>query len=453
MKRIKTALVCFGEVNTAIERLTLKHDETLEFLKGLNIDVIDGGIVIDDAHYASAERAIAILEKERNYSSIVLCVAGWVPSHAVVRVTERFKHLPMLLWGLCGWMEGNRIVTTAEQAGTTALRSTLEELDYTFKYVYNMIGHPLPEKKITAFLRASHAATSLRAQRALTVGYRDMLLYNTQYEALSVRKTFGIEIESMEMLEMVQNMDTVDPVKVDELVTYMKTEWEFLKPYDDELLRRGATYALALGKNIEAEGYEAITVNDVDGMKKLLGFPPAIVFMLLTKLYGIDTTPENDVMGNIMQMIMKQITGKNAHYMEYYEFFEKSMLIGVPDYVPEFAINGKVQILPAAFGLLTGSLLNVSKVKDGYMTCARLAYRKNKFVMHVYTGEAKQPPAWEEFGWDQPAPQLSSLEIFPDSCSVEEFAQKVRSQHVIIGYGDWMEELRDFCALHGIEMI
>jgi L-fucose isomerase-like protein len=73
--------------------------------------------------------------------------------------------------------------------------------------------------------------------------------------------------------------------------------------------------------------------------------------------------------------------------------------------------------------------------------------------MHVYTGEAKTPPTWEEFGWERPAPQLSSLEVFPDSCSVEEFSQKVCSQHVIISYGDYREELKYFCSLLGIEMI
>lgn len=453
MNTVKTAFVCFGEINTAMERLVIKHDEAISYLNSLGIETIDCGIVIDDAQYASAEKAIAILKKNRDVSSLALCVAGWVPSHTVIRVVDGFREKPMLLWGLCGWKEGNRIVTTAEQAGTSALRSTLEELDYSFKYVYNSIGLPFPEKKILSFLTACNAASELRSMRTLSVGYRDMLLYNTQYEATSVRREFGIEVESMELLEMVQLQDTIDPSKVSELVSYMKGNWTFLKQYDEALLVTGATYALAVGKKIEEEGYQAVTINDVDGMKKLLNFPPAIVFMLITKLYGIDTTPENDVLGNLTQLIMKQLSGKNAHYMEYYEYFTKSMIIGVPDYVPEYAVKGKVQILPAAFGLLEGSLLNVSKIKDGYVTCARLAYKKGKYVMHVYTGETKQPPAWEEFGWAHPAPQLPSLEVFPDSCTVDEFAQSVCSQHVIVSYGDFSEELKDFCALLDIEII
>ena len=73
--------------------------------------------------------------------------------------------------------------------------------------------------------------------------------------------------------------------------------------------------------------------------------------------------------------------------------------------------------------------------------------------MHVYTAEARTPELWNEYGWDDPAPQLPSLEVFPDSCTVEEFAQKVSSQHVMVAYGDCTEEIRDFCGLMNIELI
>ena len=51
----------------------------------------------------------------------------------------------MVLWGLCGWMEDGRIVTTADQAGTTALRKTFKDLGYKFTYIYDIIGYSLKE--------------------------------------------------------------------------------------------------------------------------------------------------------------------------------------------------------------------------------------------------------------------------------------------------------------------
>jgi hypothetical protein len=59
---------------------------------------------------------------------------------------------------------------------------------------------------------------------------------------------------------------------------------------------------------------------------------------------------------------------------------------------------------------------------------------------------------WEEAGWAPPAPQLPSLELIFDY-PVEEFVQKVMSQHYIISYGDNRPVLKDLCAILGIEVV
>jgi hypothetical protein len=71
--------------------------------------------------------------------------------------------------------------------------------------------------------------------------------------------------------------------------------------------------------------------------------------------------------------------------------------------------------------------------------------------MHVILGNGKTPPKWEECGWDQPAPQLSALEIeIPD---VENFAQNVACQHYIITYGDNRAKIADLCGMLGIDVM
>ncbi len=448
----QVGFVCYGEVNTPIEKLHEKHDQALAALQAMGYELLDGGLVIDDPQYETADAAVAKLHGFP-MSSLIVCIAGWVPTHAVVRVTDHYRHVPMVLWGLCGWMENGSLITTAEQAGTTALRPTFEALGYDFKYIYNIVGKPLPMAKIDAYVTAAAAKATLRSARIGTMGYRDMLLYGTQYEGNSMRRDIGVEVEPYEMLEMVQTVATLDAAQIQEGIAFVKSNWKFEKPCDDSVLENGVKYALAIAKKVKERGWQAITLIDVDGMKKLLGFPPAMVFMLLEHYCGVLTVPENDVMGAATQLIMQYLTDQLVPYMEYYEFFEDSMLIGVPDFVPKAITQGDVTVLPAAFGLLNTSLLNVSKVKTGYITCARLIYLDGKYKMHVYTAEAKDPPAWNEYGWDDPAPQLPSLQVFPDSCTVEDFAQKVACQHVIFAYGNHMETIRDFCKIMRIELI
>jgi hypothetical protein len=267
----KIGLVCFGEVNTPYERLVIKHDHALKTLQeGVTGKVCDAGIVIDDPAYETADAAIEKL-RAADADCLIVCVIGWVPTHAVIRVTDKFRHLPMLLWGLCGWRERGKLITTADQAGTTAIRPAFEAMHYRFKYIYSIIDKPEPIDKIEAFTNAAYAARSLRDARVGTMGYRDMLLYGTQYEGNSMRGKFGVEVEPFEMLEMVQNIEQLDPEEVKKGVSFVQDNWKFEKPCDDEVVEKGVKYALAIGRKIKERGYKAITLIDVDGMKKLLG--------------------------------------------------------------------------------------------------------------------------------------------------------------------------------------
>lgn len=190
MKKQQVGFVCFGEINTPFERLQIKHDQALKTLAALDCELLDAGIVIDDPGYETADAALAKLEGAP-LSCLIVCVAGWVPTHAVIRVTDPLRHVPMLLWGLCGWYENGRLITTADQAGTSAIRPAFEALGYTFKFVYSIVEKPAPLDKISAFIAACRARTALRSARIGTMGYRDMLLYGTQFEGNSMRGQIG----------------------------------------------------------------------------------------------------------------------------------------------------------------------------------------------------------------------------------------------------------------------
>ena len=447
----RVAFIAFGEVNTPMEMILRKHDEALAALNFPDTEVLDAGVVIDDEKYETAGCALQKLEGKR-FDVLLCCICGWIPSHAVIKVTDEYRHLPMLLWGLCGFEEDGRIVTTAEQAGTSALRAVFEGMGYRFRFVYNTIGEPMPLNSICNYIYAAYAAREIRHLRVGTMGYRDMLLYGTQFEGISLRAKIGVEVEPFELYEMVCNAENLSTGKVMEYVGFVKRDWVFKNQVKNSVIEQGVKYALAIGKKIDERGYSAVTLIDVDGMKKLLGFPPAMVFMLLDEIYGVQTIPENDIPGSVTQLIARLLTGETAAYLEYYEFFKNSLLAGVPDFIPKAVCDGEVTVMSQAFGLLSESLLNISKVKEGRLTCARLLYADGKYKMHLYTGEGRRPPKWEEYGWTPPAPQLPSLEIFPD-VPVKDLAQKIGSQHVIITYGDNRELFEDFCGIVGIEVI
>jgi L-fucose isomerase-like protein len=447
---IKAAFVGFGEVNSPKQFIDKKCSAALDEIKSLGFETVTTLTVTDDPGGIDVKRAVGDLKKEE-FDLLIVCLAGWIPSHAVIAITNEFKTKPMILWGLAGDAENGRVVTAAAQAGTAALRKVFGDLGYKFKYVYNIIGKPAPLDKIDSFARAAAASKSMENTKVGMMGYRDMRLYNTLYEGLSLKAKFGTEVEFFEMLEMLRLSEKTDKDEIVETLDKMKREWDFTKPADDEFLKKGIAYYLAIRKIAEDRNFEAISLKDVDGMKKILNFPPAMIFMLLSDEMNVCTIPENDVMGAVTQLIVKHITGQCAAYLEFYEFFEKSVLLGVPDFVPAEVVDGKVKVTPAAFGNISGGLVNVSVMKTGRLTVARLSNTGDRYTMHICGGEGELK-SWEEAGWDYPAPQLPSLEIFTDT-PVEEFVQNISGQHYIIAYGDHTRALRDFCYLKDIETV
>ena len=281
-------------------------------------------------------------------------------------------------------------------------------------------------------------------------GYRDMNLYGTLCDGVSLKKVTGVEIETFELLEMVQRKEKLNNSEIAQTVSHIDG-WRQLKPVSDVSKRKAAEWYLSAAELVSERGYDAVSLKDVDGMKKLLGYPPAPVFMLLDQLSGVCTVPENDCLGSVTQLMVKYLTGQCAAYLEFYEFFSDGVLAGVPDYIPQEITEGEITVMPAAFGELDEGILNVSKVKPGRLTMCRLYERDGKYSMHMTVGEGIAPGKWEEAGWTQPAPQLPGLEIRLENTRA--FAENVMCQHYIISYGDNRGLLRDLCRILGIGVL
>ena len=452
-RKIRAGFVGFGEVYSPREMIEQKCLEARQALEARDMELVATAPVSDDPERVDELRAIEELSRQ-DFDLLVVCVAGWIPSHTVIDVISHFAHKPMVLWGLTGHRENGRLVTTAGQAGTTALRDPMEALGFNFKYVYDTVDAPYAAAdKVKAFGEVARATSLLKQAKIGFMGYRDMTLYGTLVDGVSLRRVVGPDIEVFQMLEVVQTMDSLDRARVSEVVAELKGEWTFEQPVPDSALETGVRMYLAVMEKVAERGYEAISLVDVDGVKKLLHFPPALPLLLLADKGGVASIPENDGLGAVTQLIVRYLTGQVGAYLEFYEFFTDRLLMGVPDYVPSEVVDGPVRVLPwPGFGGLKDGILNISQVKTGEATICRLASRGDRYTMHIVHGEAVSPRSWEEAGWLPPAPQLPSIEFIPD-CTVDEFAQKVYGQHYIIAYGDHRQKLADLCQLLGIKVV
>ena len=449
---LKAGFVSFGEINSPRDLIERKCTAARQALVKEGLDLVLTEPVSDDPEGKDVARARVELSRE-DFDVLIVCLAGWIPSHAVLDTIRPFMHKPMVLWGLTGEYINGRLVTTADQAGTTALRDGMETLGFQFKYFYDTPEAPYAAAaRVKAFCEAVRAAAMLKSARIGTVGYRDMKMHATLVDGISLRRVVGPEIETIELLEIFQRMPEQDPDEIARIAEQLIREWQSDKPLSQAVLEPSIRLYLAVMEKVRLRGYAGVSVIDVDGIKKLLHFTPAAAMMMLSDLGGLTTVPENDCLGAVTQLMVRFLTSQAAAYLEFYEFFRDRVLLGVPDYVPAAVTEGPVQVRLTAFGLFSEGVLNVSTIKTGKVTLCRLASRGDRYRLHIVTGQAVTPRSWEEAGWAPPAPQLPSLEVILDS-PVEEFAEKVLGQHYILAYGDIRPALVDLCKLLGIEVI
>jgi len=449
--KVRAGFVGFGEVNTPREFIADRCRQAAEALRKRGVELVETAPVSDDPAGKNAARAVHELALG-DFDALVLCIAGWIPSWAVIKVAEPFRHKPILLWGLSGWKENGHFVTTADQAGTTALRGPMTEMGYDFKYLVNFKDAPPRYDEAAEYLLAAGAAAAARRALVGMSGYRDMRLFGTLYDGNLLKKKLGTEIEHFDLLEIVELSESIPADEIAEAAKYVRDNWDFVREPRPGTVENSVRLALAFKKKLEGRRYSALSFCDVDGVKKLLKFAPAGALTLLHDLVGIPSVPENDCYGAVTEVVMHSLTGRIPGYLEFYEFTEKSALMGVPDYVPRSMVDGRVTVMPNAFGSFGEGLLNVSKLRTGEVTIARLAGKDGQLAIHCAHGEAVAPEKWEEAGWAPPAPQLPSLEVVLDGGS-ESFLGNVMGQHYIVAYGDWRGALKDFCAITGVEFI
>ncbi|MCX6069705.1 MAG: hypothetical protein NTU91_02430, partial [Chloroflexi bacterium] len=391
LPKIKAALVGFGEVNSPRDLIERKVAHAREALEKLGLELVTTGPVSDDPAGQDEKRAREDLARE-DFDLLLVCLAGWIPSHTVIDVISPFAHKPMVLWGLTGTYQNGRLVTTADQAGTTALRDPMEAMGFKFKYIYDTPEDPYGSaREVAAYAEVARAASLLRRSHVGMMGYRDMRLYGTLVDGVSLRRVVGAEVDVFEMLEVVQRMAEKDAREVRAVVDRLLSEWDFEGEVDPAVLDQPIRMYLAIKDVARERGYQGISLTDVDGVKKLLKFTPGLVMSLLVDFENLAAIPENDGLGAVTQLMVRYLTGQVGAYFEFYEFLKDRVLVGVPDFVPGAVAEGKVRARIAQFGQLAPGVLNVSKVKTGRVTLCRLASRGDRYRMHIAIGEAVAP--------------------------------------------------------------
>ncbi len=447
MITVKAGFIGFACSSYPREIVGPMTEKALASVQALGVECVAAGMC---STFAEADAAVRLLQKNE-FDFIIACLPSWIETPVILRVLMEFRHKPVLVWGLGGYTQNGSLVSPAAPAGTSALRDVLDRFGFRFKHIYEWPDAPLRPERVRDFALAVQTVKNLSHARIGMMGYADMGLYTTMFDGVSLRARIGPEVEVFDMLELTQKQEEIDAKELQTFVSHIRKEWQFQQPVADVTLERLGRITLAAEKLVEERGYNAISFKCVEGMKKYMQFPPCLVQSIIGD--KIPAICEDDALGLVTQLILKSLTGQATTFVETYEFFQDRILVGVCGFAPgSFVCGPKCASVYGGWGGLNAGVMSTSQLQTGTVTVARLGYRGEEYFLHVLKAEGLQPRRWEELGWNAPAPQFPGLELKLD-IPVEQFVDKIISQHYLIAYGDHVDAVKQVAALLGIGMV
>ena len=441
--RIGTIGLCDPGYSEKLARA--QHAASVTRLKRSVRDVVDAGLQPDE-HLS--KQAVAELVKRHAadpFDALVLIQAAWSRPAVLLQVVRAFPALPMVLYAPGSPLVDGVIRSIAPAAGATASEPILRRHGIPFKYVWSAPGEAVEETEYMPFLRAAGAFRKLRGTKLGMIGFGDMRLQSTGFDVQELHETFGVEVESRDMLELQKEMDAIRPGDVSRTLKRLTADWAFegqaAKP---AALTKVVAMFTVLDRWAKESGYIGLSIKCPTGVAAQMGITPCLVGSLLAQRYHY--VCENDVPGLLGQVILGLLSDQMSAYWEFYEVLADSILFGCCGFSPESFLREPLRVRTFE-GFLTG-MACCSRIKTGPYTVARLGKGADgRYVMVCAEGEGNDPPAWCEDCLGEP--QHPSVRFVPD-VPVADFMRSALAQHVAVVSGRWAGALREFKAIAGI---
>jgi len=453
MTKIKAGYVSFGTMFYEPANLKMISLTAEKQLIDSGLELITTDPVFGEG--PEPERAIREL-KGKDWDFLFINIINWIDTRGVFRVLHEFRNEPMILYSYGGFTDtegrfGKKgtLISPAAGAGSTSLRFPMEQWGIKFKYLFNGPDLPMDIEGILSFAKAAYTMKRLRNARLGMIGYNDMGLYSTGLNPTKLRNIIGPEIESMDMLQLKNKMDSIPLSELREEVKRVSRDWEYpLGRPDDEVVEYAVRVYMGTVELCKEKKFDTFSYKCVDGVDLEMGLTHAVPSSLVVDA-GYPYVDENDLGNSVSQLMLKLISGKQVAFIEHYEHHPEWILLGEDGYCPSDFIEGKPQIKYISTVLLKG-IAHCSNMKKGRMTLACLSETHEGYRMHIVTGEGKERPEWVEMG--VPLPSWPSIKFYPD-VPVRQILDHVQSQHFAAVYGTYVNELVDLCRLLRIEVV
>jgi L-fucose isomerase-like protein len=398
-------------------------------------------------------KAVAIAQKKietalKSSSSLVIILSGWAKSTPILRLIRHHLHIPIIIWALAGYYESGELIAPAAAAGASLLRNTLNVLNADYYIVYDNLKEHKNTSKVTYYIRFSDSVKRLKDINIASIGYACSNLYPFMYDGNIIKKYTGLSVDNIELLYLERLAAKIDESAIQKHMADFLEKVSFKGQIKEDEIHNFSKYSIALERLVSEGNYDAVTIKCGSGPGEILGFTPCMLLSYISE--GIDAICECDVNNLALQIIIRQLTGHKATFLEIFEFYKSSVLMASCGFSPFSLCSGDCIIARCRDWGGAGGIMNISPLKTGDISMLTMFAREGRMVIQFFKGFANSPEKFQEEGWEfHKGPAIPALDITLDSGN-EIFKKNIRGPHYIIVHKNVSEEIKMFCKLKGI---
>ena len=381
--------------------------------------------------------------KNKEADCIVFLIGTWVYAPAIISAIQRFP-LPVVVWAIPE-------PASFSSVGGNVIHGTLDELGIKHLLVYGMPNDNETLDSIESYAKAAMVKNNLYTSKFGLIGGRSLGMYPSTVDPLHVKRIFGIEIEHIDQLLLVETARKIEDFTAKSFYEKFVKEYGNIDVPDNIMIKSIKVY-IALKKIIEYYELSFVGVKCLEEVINL--FVSCCLAISLCNDNGIPTACQSDINAAISMKILNLLSNKATIFADVNMIDKQkgiARLVNCGTMATTLAETKKDVDWGCQYeymGRERGACPTFC-CKPGEVTFCGLSRIKGNYVMQIATGNAFLQPK-EVFAEDR--------DIWPHAfisldCNPNNFYQAIRSNHLVVGYGNMKNELIYLCELLDIKAV
>ena len=430
-----------GKEAYPVDRTEMLHKETIKALKasGSFELIYEEDIAWDPPGALKQAQEI----QARGADCMIYMVGGWVYANQAVWVFKNIK-LPSCLWA-------HTDKRSYAFVGSIVSHGALDNFGIRHEYFYGEHTDKGLLEKILSFVKAATTVKRLNNQVMAVIGGRCMGMVNSEADSVQVRNLFGVEIYHVDQGTIVDDAKKMNSQPVNIKIAELKKEFGRIGVSEEKLYQSAALYLALKNKLLHQNIYFGALKCQPELVSEYCSGCLAVSF-LNDEMLNISC--ESDINAALTMRILSMISGQSSLFVdvEYIDFTSNILHLFNCGGSPTCFAPAKKEINllpPPDYMGIAGGVNTQFCCKPGEVTLARLDRIAGRYVLLLFKGNSIYM-ATEKFEntviqWPHAFIQLEfdSNRLFP----------QLRSEHIHMIYGNYIEELSYFCSLLGIDTI